>query len=135
MPKEHMRLRFRRTTTIPDKEGGKVYQANSVASVEATEEAWDVVNRGEADLDPAPGIDGQPFPPDTLTKAEVSPATPMLHGAPPTGTAAAAASKDYDAMTAEDLHHEATRRNLEGRSGLDKAGLIKALQKDDKKTK
>src|SRR5262245_7453581 len=41
---------------------------------------------------------------------------------------------DYDSWTAEDLHKEATKRNLEGRSGLDKAALVKALQKDDKKS-
>lgn len=39
---------------------------------------------------------------------------------------------DYDAMTVEDLHAEATERNIDGRSAMDKAALVKALQKDDK---
>lgn len=39
---------------------------------------------------------------------------------------------DYEAWTLADLHAEATKRDLAGRSALDKAGLVKALQKDDK---
>jgi hypothetical protein len=39
----------------------------------------------------------------------------------------------YDDWTAEELHTEAGRRNLEGRSALTtKADLVKALEKDDK---
>jgi hypothetical protein len=39
---------------------------------------------------------------------------------------------NYDEWTLEDLHKEATARDLHGRSQLDKAGLVKALQKSDK---
>jgi hypothetical protein len=39
---------------------------------------------------------------------------------------------DYDSWTVEELHAEAAKRDLHGRSGLDKAGLAKALQKADK---
>lgn len=39
---------------------------------------------------------------------------------------------DYESWTLEDLHTEATKRDLHGRSGLDKAGLVKALQRSDK---
>jgi len=140
MPKDKepatVRLRFRRTTTL----GGTVHAANSLSAVEATDEAWDLVDKGAADLDPPPGVDGQPFPPEHLTTAPA--ATPAMFAAPgagvaPAGTVAAhaAPAADYDAMSNEELHHEATKRNLEGRSGLDKAGLAKALTADDKKKK
>lgn len=46
--------------------------------------------------------------------------------------AAKAEPADYDSWTAEELHAEAAKRDLHGRSGLDKAGLVKALQKSDK---
>lgn len=47
--------------------------------------------------------------------------------------AAAAKTDAYDTMSVEDLHHEATRRNLEGRASLTtKDALIDALKKDDK---
>lgn len=49
------------------------------------------------------------------------------------GTATPAAPVDYESWTVEQLHAEAAKRDLHGRSGLDKAGLVKALQKDDKK--
>lgn len=39
---------------------------------------------------------------------------------------------DYESWTVEDLHAEAARRDLAGRSGLDKAGLVKLIQKADK---
>lgn len=43
---------------------------------------------------------------------------------------------DYEVMTVEQLHQEAAKRELEGRSGLTtKADLIKALTKDDAKGK
>lgn len=44
-----------------------------------------------------------------------------------------AAATDYEAQTVEELHAEASKRNLEGRSALtNKELLIKALEKDDK---
>lgn len=47
--------------------------------------------------------------------------------------AKAAETDAYPTMTVEELHHEATRRNLDGRSELKtKDDLIKALTKDDK---
>ena len=50
--------------------------------------------------------------------------------------AKAAKTDAYPSMTVEELHHEATRRNLDGRSELKtKDELIKALEKDDKKGK
>jgi hypothetical protein len=61
-----MRLRFRATTTL----GGASHGAATTAVVEATEEAWAAVNRGEAELDPGPGVAGQPFPPEFVTQAE-----------------------------------------------------------------
>jgi hypothetical protein len=61
-----MRLRFRATVTL----GGASHGAATTAVVEATEEAWAAVNRGEAELDPGPGVAGQPFPPEFVTQAE-----------------------------------------------------------------
>ncbi len=48
------------------------------------------------------------------------------------GVEAAPAAADYESMTSEELHAEATRRDIRGRSGLDKAGLVEALKKADK---
>lgn len=48
-------------------------------------------------------------------------------------TARANEPVDYDSWTLADLHEEASRRDIHGRSGLDKAGLVKALTKADKK--
>jgi hypothetical protein len=45
--------------------------------------------------------------------------------------AAKAESPDYDAMHVDELHKLAAEREIEGRSGLDKAGLVKALEKSD----
>lgn len=54
----------------------------------------------------------------------------------PVVRATAAAPKltvDYDAKHVDELHAEAAKRNIEGRSALTtKADLIKALEKDDK---
>ncbi len=65
-----MSLRFRRTATL----GGTTYQANALAAVEQTAEAWDLVDKGAADLEPGPGVNNQPFPPDRLTQSAVEPA-------------------------------------------------------------
>jgi hypothetical protein len=138
MPKKDtpdvVRLRFRRTTTL----AGAVRQANSVDSLEATDEVWDAVNRGDADMEPAPGVDGQPFPPERLTQAPAPTppmfATPAVPGTVSTaGPAGAGAGQDYDAMTVEDLHKLAADRNIEGRSELKhKDQLVKAHQKFDR---
>jgi hypothetical protein len=61
-----MRLRFRATITLK----GATHNAATTAVVEQSDEAWAAVNRGEAELDPGPGIAGQPFPPEFVTQAE-----------------------------------------------------------------
>jgi hypothetical protein len=38
---------------------------------------------------------------------------------------------DYESWTVEQLHAEAAKRDLHGRGGLDKAGLVKLIQKAD----
>jgi hypothetical protein len=43
------------------------------------------------------------------------------------------APEGYEGQTLEELHKVATERNLEGRAGLNKADLVKALEKDDRK--
>lgn len=48
---------------------------------------------------------------------------------------ASAKATDYEAMTAEQLHAEAGKRNIEGRSSMDRVALAKALEKDDAKNK
>lgn len=48
------------------------------------------------------------------------------------GTTQPATPVDYESWTAEELHAEAAKRDLHGRSGMDKAALVKALQKADK---
>jgi hypothetical protein len=134
---ETMRLRFRRGATID----GKTFAGGAHEAVEISDDAWAAVNRGDADLDPPPGVAGQPNPediPEELTDAPApAPLTPMMQQAaaavPVASPKAAKVGADYDSMTVEDLHQEASKRNLEGRSGLDKAGLVKALEADDKK--
>lgn len=138
MPKkeEVVRLRFRRTVTL----AGTVHPANSHDTVPADDEAWAAVNRGDADMDPAPGVDGQPFPPEQLTQAP-SPTPPMFATPATPGTVSTAAPKgaegaDYEGMTVEDLHKLASDRNIEGRSELKhKDQLVKALQRNDKAKK
>ncbi len=66
-----VQLRFRKSVTLAD---GTVCGANSLMSVEATAEVWALVNKGDADMEPGPGINGQPFPPKEIT--EVPPLTP-----------------------------------------------------------
>jgi hypothetical protein len=45
-----------------------------------------------------------------------------------------ASAVTYESWTAEELHKEASARDLHGRSGMDKAALAKALAKDDADT-
>lgn len=54
-----VRLRFRVTTEI----AGTTHQANSTETLPATEEVWKAVDLGRADMDPAPGVSNQPYPP------------------------------------------------------------------------
>lgn len=42
------------------------------------------------------------------------------------------AATDYEELHVDELHKLATDRNLEGRAGLNKADLIKLIEKDDK---
>jgi len=76
---------------------------------------------------------------DAAAAAEKAKAEAKATPTPTVGTAATAsptpaspAPTDYDSWSLEDLHKEATTRDLHGRSGLDKAGLVKALRKSDK---
>lgn len=103
MPTEEktMRLRFRKAVTI----AGVQHTANSVDTVPQGDEAWNAVNCGDADLDPAPGLGNppQPFPPEYVQRSEATeaplpqapvfaaaPAAPKLTtGTPPARTAAA----------------------------------------------
>lgn len=122
-------VRFRRGGTV----GQMSYSGGQRVELPADEEVWKAINDGTADMDPAPGVAGQPFPPEELTEApaEVRP-VPVMATIPT--VAATTTGTDYDAMTVEDLHQEASRRNLEGRSELKtKADLTKALQKHDRK--
>jgi hypothetical protein len=67
-----MRLRFRRGATLD----GKTIAAGAVEFVKVTDEAWEAVNRGDADLDPPPGSKfangAQPYPPEWVTKDETT---------------------------------------------------------------
>lgn len=62
-----VRLRFRRSASL----GGKTVQAGAVESFEQSDEVWEAVNRGDADLDPPPGTkvgEGvQPTPPEWVS--------------------------------------------------------------------
>jgi hypothetical protein len=56
-----------------------------------------------------------------------------IHGFSEPGAAAGDGnSADYESMTAEELHQLASERDIEGRSGMAKADLVKALKKSDK---
>lgn len=88
---ETMRLRFRRAVSL----GGKSCLAGTVDSVPVTDEAWDAVDRGDADLDPPPGVRGQPYPPERLARSEASeapvPPTPgTIQAVPPRAPAESA---------------------------------------------
>jgi len=50
----------------------------------------------------------------------------------PGGQPAAAPAEGYESWTVEELHAEAGKRDLPGRSGMDKAALVKALEKSDR---
>jgi hypothetical protein len=63
-----MLLRFRHGATI----GNKTYAGGTIERVPQSEEAWDAVNQGHADLDPPPGVAGQPFPPEKLQRSEAT---------------------------------------------------------------
>lgn len=63
---EVMSLRFRHPHTVD----GQAYLPGSIATVAVSEEAWQAVNEGHADLDPPPGVAGQPFPPEELRRDE-----------------------------------------------------------------
>lgn len=80
-----MRLRFRHDWTL----AGKTHLAGSMDRVPVNDEAWDAVNLGHADLDPPPGVAGQPFPPEDVRRDETTeaplPAPPIT--AVPSGTA------------------------------------------------
>ncbi len=67
-------------------------------------------------------------------KAESARAAEAAKAAAPAPAAEpkAPAATDYDSMTLDELHAEAVKRDLQGRSGLNKAELVKALHKDDK---
>lgn len=63
-----MRIRFRRGCTID----GVDYGPGKAELVPQSQEAWEAVNRGDGDLDPPPGVNGQPFPPEFVQRDERS---------------------------------------------------------------
>jgi hypothetical protein len=75
-----MRVRFRRPATV----AGVTYLGGQAASVPQSDEAWDAVDRGECDLDPPPGVAGQPQVPERLTRSEATeaPAPQPLQAGP-----------------------------------------------------
>jgi hypothetical protein len=127
------RLRFRRSATI----GGKTIAAGSVDSFEQSDEVWEAVNKGDADLDPAPGEAvgswRQPFPPEWVNRDDTTEAPVRPVVAQPVQTArlatTATSADDLDAKTAAELHEIAAAENVEGRSGLNKDDLVKAIRK------
>jgi hypothetical protein len=141
-----VRLRFRRSASL----GGKTVQAGAVESFEPSDEVWEAVNRGDADLDPPPGTkigEGvQPTPPEWVSgeSPEGEDAKPKK-GAKPVKAAAADAAKltdadggdadDLDGMTAAELHDVARDEEVEGHSGLNKADLLAAIRKGRKSKK
>lgn len=128
-------LRFRRAATLD----GATYAANSRAVVTATDEAWDLVDTGVADLDPPSGQplgDGtQPFPPERLTTAPapVSPLTVATPVAPAPAKTKADAGDELDGMTVADLHEVAKTEGVTGYSTMHKDDLVKAIKKGRKK--
>jgi hypothetical protein len=66
------RVRFRRGVTL----GKTTHAAGTVDTVEQSDELWEAVNRGDADLDPAPGEKlgngTQPFPPEWVGRDETT---------------------------------------------------------------
>lgn len=122
-----VRLRFRQTVSLD----GETHQANSYAVVDATDAAWDLVNTGAADLDPAPGVDFgagvQPFPPEKVTTAP-APVSPMETVAP----AVAVQDADLDSHTVADLHDIAKAEGVTGYSAMPKDDLVKAIKKNRK---
>jgi hypothetical protein len=75
-----MRVWVRRGFTAPGDDDKPVrHAAGGFAVVRVTDEAWEAVNRGDADLNPPPGVAGQPFPPEFVRKSEATdvPAPPV----------------------------------------------------------
>jgi hypothetical protein len=110
-------------------------QAEKLIEAEAIEGDWnatgepagqDVMTYSPAALGKTRGNKGNRSAPAWAREPEKGPASaPAARGQP----AATARPADYDQMTLEELHAEAAKREIPGRSGLDKAGLVKALQK------
>jgi hypothetical protein len=66
--KDTVRLRFRREATVE----GKTYLGGSTAEV-PLEEAEELIDSGAADMDPPPGVGGQPnWPPEGGAKKKAS---------------------------------------------------------------
>jgi hypothetical protein len=61
-------------------------------------------------------------------QAEVSESAPES----PPASSGDAPAKDFDAMTAEELHKEAAEREIAGRSDMNKDDLLKAVKKHEK---
>lgn len=95
-----MRVRFRRSHQI----GTRKYTGGKVERIAADEEGWEAVNVGACDLDPPPGVNGQPFPPNWVTESAATEAPVPL-------TADAARDlRGVPAQTANQLAAGAPRR-------------------------
>jgi uncharacterized membrane protein len=75
-----MRVRFRHGHTL----AGKAYTAGTAAVVPQSDEAWDAVDKGHCDLEPPPGVGGQPQVPERLARSEATeaPAPQTLQAGP-----------------------------------------------------
>jgi hypothetical protein len=99
-----MRVRFRTSATV----AGVAYRATDLGVVPQSDEAWDAVDRGVCDLDPPPGVAGQPQVPERLARTEKTeaPAPPVVAGAAqtaaltPTTPQARRAAKQAEAQPA-----------------------------------
>jgi hypothetical protein len=122
---------------LPAKKDGTMYQEGEVADLKDDDaEKFIRAGMGEPTDDPVgpppkPVLGAAPIPVRVVEEEPAAARTPQN----PPGNKLRRGAGDYEAMTVEELHAEATSRNLEGRSGLDKAGLIKALNRDDAKGK
>lgn len=63
-----MILKFRHGHSV----GGESFAPGQKAAVKVDDEAWAAVNEGHADLDPPPGVAGQPFPPEEVRRDDAS---------------------------------------------------------------
>lgn len=123
-----MLLRFRRDCTLKNEEGkSATFAAASLAAVEVNDEAWECVNRGDADLQPPPGEKGQPFPPDWVNRSEETDAPlPQAAQVPPAQQATAAPARPAPADRGEEPRPAGGHGTIEGQTNkLPAAGEAK----------